>query len=45
MRLPRKGATAAVAVSAVLLTGCTGNSSGIQVAAVAPLRGSLTGSS
>ena len=34
MRLPRKGATAAVAVSAVLLTGCTGNSSGIQVAAV-----------
>jgi HlyD family secretion protein len=34
VRLPRKGATAAVAVSAVLLTGCTGNSSGIQVAAV-----------
>ena len=34
MRLPRKGATAAVAVSAVLLTGCTGNSSGIQVASV-----------
>lgn len=34
MRLPRKGATAAVAVSAVLLTGCTGNSSGIQLAAV-----------
>ncbi len=34
MRLPRKGATAAVAVSAVLLTGCTGGSSGIQVAGV-----------
>lgn len=34
MRLPRKGATAAVAVSAVLLTGCTGGSSGIQTAAV-----------
>jgi multidrug efflux pump subunit AcrA (membrane-fusion protein) len=34
VRLPRKGATAAVAVSAVLLTGCTGDSSGIQVAAV-----------
>ena len=34
MRLPRKGATAAVAVSAVLLTGCTGDSSGVQVAAV-----------
>jgi HlyD family secretion protein len=34
VRLPRKGATAAVAVSAVLLTGCSGNSSGIQVAAV-----------
>jgi HlyD family secretion protein len=34
VRLPRKGATAAVAVSAVLLTGCTGNSSGIQVAPV-----------
>ena len=34
MRLPRKGATAAVAVSAVLLTGCTGNSSAIQTAAV-----------
>jgi HlyD family secretion protein len=33
VRLPRKGATAAVAVSAVLLTGCTGSSSGIQVAA------------
>jgi multidrug efflux pump subunit AcrA (membrane-fusion protein) len=34
VRLPRKGATAAVAVSAVLLTGCSGNSPGIQVAAV-----------
>jgi HlyD family secretion protein len=34
VRLPRKGATAAVAVSAVLLTGCTGGSSGVQVAAV-----------
>jgi HlyD family secretion protein len=34
VRLPRKGATAAVAVSAVLLTGCTGDSSGIKVAAV-----------
>jgi len=34
VRLPRKGATAAVGGSAVLLTGCTGNSSGIQVAAV-----------
>ena len=34
MRLPRKGATAAVAVSAVLSTGCTGNSSDIQTAAV-----------
>jgi HlyD family secretion protein len=34
VRLPRKGATAAVAVSAVLLTGCTGNSSDIQTAAV-----------
>ena len=34
MRLPRRGATAAVAVSAVLLTGCTGNSSGVQIAAV-----------
>jgi HlyD family secretion protein len=34
VRLPRKGATAAVAVSAVLLTGCTGDSSGIQVATV-----------
>jgi HlyD family secretion protein len=32
VRLPRRGATAAVAVSAVLLTGCTSNSSGIQVA-------------
>jgi len=34
VRLPRKGATAAVAVSAVLLTGCTGDSSGIQVSTV-----------
>jgi HlyD family secretion protein len=34
VRLPRKGATAAVAVSAVLLTGCTSDASGIQVAAV-----------
>jgi HlyD family secretion protein len=34
VRLPRRGATAAVAVSAVLLTGCTGDSSGVQVAAV-----------
>jgi HlyD family secretion protein len=34
VRLPRKGATAAVAVSAVLLTGCTGSSSGVQTAAV-----------
>ena len=34
VRLPRKGATAAVAVSAVLLTGCSGKSSDIQTAAV-----------
>ncbi|HST65502.1 MAG TPA: efflux RND transporter periplasmic adaptor subunit [Mycobacteriales bacterium] len=34
MRLPRKGATAAVAVSAALLTGCSGDSSDIQTAAV-----------
>jgi HlyD family secretion protein len=34
VRLPRKGATAAVAVSAALLTGCSGDSSGIQTAAV-----------
>jgi HlyD family secretion protein len=34
VRLPRRGATAAVAVSAVLLTGCTGDSSGVQVATV-----------
>jgi HlyD family secretion protein len=34
VRLPRKGATAAVAVSAALLTGCSGDSSDIQTAAV-----------
>jgi RND family efflux transporter MFP subunit len=34
VRLPRKGATAAVAGCAVLLTGCTGSSSDIQIAAV-----------
>lgn len=34
MRLPRKGATAAVAVSAALLTGCSGDSTDIQTAAV-----------
>lgn len=34
MRLPRKGATAAVAVSAALLTGCSGDKSDIQTAAV-----------
>ncbi len=34
MRLPRKGATAAVAVSAVVLTGCTGDSTDIRTAAV-----------
>ena len=33
MRLPHRGATAAVAVAAVLLTGCTGDESGIEVAA------------
>ena len=35
MRLPRRGATAAVAVAAVVLTGCTGDESGIEVAAAA----------
>ena len=34
MRLPRRGATAAVAVAAVVLTGCTGDESGIEVATV-----------
>ena len=34
MRLPHRGATAAVAVAAVMLTGCTGDDSGIEVAAV-----------
>jgi HlyD family secretion protein len=34
VRLPRKGATAAVAVSAALLTGCSGDKSDIQTAAV-----------
>ncbi|HEY6746573.1 MAG TPA: efflux RND transporter periplasmic adaptor subunit [Mycobacteriales bacterium] len=34
MRLPRKGATAAVAVSAALLTGCSGDSTDIQTAVV-----------
>ena len=34
MRLPRKGATAAVAVSAALLTGCSGDSTDIRTAAV-----------
>jgi multidrug efflux pump subunit AcrA (membrane-fusion protein) len=34
VRLPRKGATAAVAVSAVLLTGCSGDSSDVRTAAV-----------
>jgi multidrug efflux pump subunit AcrA (membrane-fusion protein) len=33
VRLPHTGATAAVAVAAVLLTGCTGDESGIEVAA------------
>ncbi|MFL6127627.1 MAG: efflux RND transporter periplasmic adaptor subunit [Mycobacteriales bacterium] len=34
MRLPHRGATAAVAVAAAVLTGCTGDNSGIEVAAV-----------
>lgn len=34
MRLPRKGATAAVAVSAALLTGCSGDPTDVQTAAV-----------
>lgn len=34
MRLPRKGATAAVAVSAALLTGCSGDKTDIRTAAV-----------
>jgi HlyD family secretion protein len=34
VRLPRKGATAAVAVSAALLTGCSGDKPDIQTAAV-----------
>lgn len=34
MKLPRRGATAAVAVAAVVLTGCTAEESGIEVAAV-----------
>lgn len=34
MNLPRRGATAAVAVAAVVLTGCTADESGIDVAAV-----------
>lgn len=34
MNLPRRGATAAVAVAAVVLTGCTSDESGIDVAAV-----------
>ena len=34
MRLPHRGATAAVAVAAVVLTGCTGDDSGIELATV-----------
>jgi len=34
VRLPRKGATAAVAVSAALLTGCSGDKTDVQTAAV-----------
>lgn len=34
MRLPRRGATAAVAVAGVLLTGCTSDETGVEVAAV-----------
>ena len=33
MRLPRRGATAAVAVAAVVLTGCTGDDTVVEVAA------------